>query len=79
VSAYRLEELGWLGFQRLGELVMGLEGWTGDADRVRELLWEGDLPVPGSGEVLPGPVLVQIVSRRDRCSRRSGAVPARGW
>jgi hypothetical protein len=66
MSAYRLEELGWLGFQRLGELVMGLDGWTGDADRVRELVWEGDLGVPGSEEVLPGPVLVQIAWRRDR-------------
>lgn len=61
MSSYRLEELGRLGFQRLGELVVGLEGWTGDADRIRELVWEDDLAVPGTSHVLPGPVLVQIV------------------
>lgn len=66
MSAYRLEELGWLGFQRLGELVVGLDRWSGDADRVRELLWEGDLAVPGSSDVLPGPVAVALAWRRDR-------------
>jgi hypothetical protein len=61
---YRFEELGWLQFQRLGELVMGLAGWSGTADRSRELVHDGDLRVPGSEELLPGPVLVQILWRR---------------
>jgi conflict system STAND superfamily ATPase len=63
LTAYRFEELGWLQFQRLGELVLGLEGFSGSADRVRNLLHDGDLRVPGTDEVLPGPVLVRIVWR----------------
>src|SRR3954471_2191142 len=61
---YRFQELGWLQFQRLGELVAGLDGWSGAADSVREARHEEDLRVPGSDDVLPGPVVVRIAWSR---------------
>jgi hypothetical protein len=61
---YRFDQLGWLQFQRLGELVTGLDGWTGAADSVREARHEEDLRVPGSDDVLPGPVVVRIAWAR---------------
>jgi hypothetical protein len=61
---YRFDQLGWLQFQRLGELVVGLDGWAGAADSVRETRHEEDLRVPGSQEVLRGPVVVRIAWAR---------------
>src|SRR6187200_2741864 len=63
-TVYRFEQLGWLQFQRLGELVVGLDGWAGAADSVREARHEEDLRVPGSQEVLRGPVVVRIAWAR---------------
>jgi conflict system STAND superfamily ATPase len=62
VVPYALQELGWLQFQQLCDLVLELEagadptGWRGEADRLRRLHLEDGLSLPRLGLAVPGPV-----------------------
>jgi conflict system STAND superfamily ATPase len=64
MAPYALDELGWLQFQQLCDLVLELEGgadpsgWRGEADRLRRLDMEGGLTLPSLGLALSGPVRV---------------------
>jgi hypothetical protein len=65
VSRYALEELGWLQFQQLCDLVLELEAqvapseWSGEADRTRRVELAHDLALPSLGLIVTGPVRVQ--------------------
>jgi hypothetical protein len=67
VPPYALEELGWLQFQDLCDLVLELEGgadasgWRGEADRTRLLDLPGPLELPSLDVKLRGPVRVHAV------------------
>ena len=62
---YRFEELGWVQFQRLCDLLFALHcdvdpgAWSGDADRLRTVQLDG--PVDLAGFALKAPVLVRVL------------------
>jgi hypothetical protein len=64
---YRLDELGWLQFERLSGLVLAQEAelgevtWLGRADRGRVALLETDLVLERAGLRLQGPLAVAVV------------------
>src|ERR1700754_4210622 len=64
-----LEELGWLQFERLCELVLEADAgvdptrWEGSADSARQLVCEDELSV--NGRPLAPPVLIRCLWRRD--------------
>jgi hypothetical protein len=64
VAPYALDELGWLQFQQLCDVVLELEagadpaGWRGEADRRRRLDLEGGLRLPTLGLAFAAPVRV---------------------
>jgi hypothetical protein len=64
---YALEELGWLQFQQLCDLVLELEcavepaNWRGEADRARMADLAGGLVLPSIGLAVGGPVRVHAV------------------
>ncbi len=64
-----LEELGWLQFERLCELVLEADAgidptrWEGSADTVRSCVWEDELQL--NGRILDPPVLIRCVWQRD--------------
>jgi hypothetical protein len=70
-SSYRLDELGWLQFERVCSLVLeadaGLSelGWLGHADTGRVALVEEPVVVGGQGIRLAGPVTVAVVWVRE--------------
>jgi hypothetical protein len=78
-SAYRLDQLGWLQFERVCSALLEAEfalrdvGWVGHADLGRVALV--DLPVPGAGQglALEGPVTVAIVWVAEGSSERLAA------
>ena len=67
VSPYRLDELGWLQFDRLCSLLLeaeaGLGGlrWQGRGDSGRVAVVEGPVALRNRGVQLPGPVTVAVV------------------
>jgi hypothetical protein len=70
-SAYRLDELGWLQFERLCSLVLEAElglndlGWLGRADSGRVALVEEPAAVTVHGGQLQGPLTVVVTWVRD--------------
>jgi ribosomal protein L12E/L44/L45/RPP1/RPP2 len=66
-SRYQLDELGWLQFDRLAELVLDAEaglsdlGWRGDSDIGRMALVGGDVVLAQRRVTLHGPVSVAVV------------------
>lgn len=70
-SSYRLDQLGWLQFERVCSLVLeadaGLSdlGWLGHADTGRVALVEAPVVVAGQGIRLAGPVTVAVVWVRE--------------
>jgi hypothetical protein len=65
-SPYRLDELGWLQFDRLCLLLMADTGltdlhWRGQADTGRVAAVDDQVALRAHGVVLPGPVTVAIV------------------
>jgi hypothetical protein len=64
--AYRLDELGWLQFERLCELLLAAEAgvdeisFTGHADRIRRAVIDAPVALRTSGERLEGPVTVLV-------------------
>ncbi len=66
-GAYRLDELGWLQFERLCGLVLAQEAgltdvtWLGRADRGRVALLDERVELPGVGVRLRGPLAVAVV------------------
>jgi hypothetical protein len=70
-SSYRIDELGWLQFERVCSLVLeadaGLSdlGWLGHADTGRVALVEDPVVVAGQGIRLAGPVTVAVVWVRE--------------
>ena len=74
-----LEELGWLQFERLCELVLEADAgvdptrWEGSADQSREVVCEDELRL--DGRTLAPPVLI----RCQWCTRRSGRFAAFPW
>src|SRR5581483_7874260 len=67
IGAYRLDELGWLQFERLCELILGHEAgleevtWLGRADRGRVALLDDGVALRRPRLRLPGPIAVAIV------------------
>jgi conflict system STAND superfamily ATPase len=67
IGAYRLDELGWLQFERLCELVLGHEAgleevtWLGRADRGRVALLDDAVALRRPRLRLPGPMAVAVV------------------
>jgi hypothetical protein len=65
-AGYRLDELGWLGFERLAHVLfardpaLGGARWWGRADEGRVAVVPGDVELPGLGRVA-GPVLGVVV------------------
>ncbi len=80
-APYRLDELGWLQFERLCDLVLAQEAglgevtWRGRADRGRVALLDDGVVIERAGVRLPGPVAVAVVwvrpspSEKDRLTR----------
>ncbi len=70
-SGYRVDELGWLQFERVCSGVLGADaglsdlGWLGHADTGRVALVEEPVIVAGHGMRLAGPVTVVVVWVRD--------------
>jgi hypothetical protein len=70
-SPYALDQLGWLGFERLAELVLEAEtglselAWRGSADTRRVADVGVDVALVGCGRRLVGPVTVAVVWVRD--------------
>ncbi len=70
IAAYRLDELGWLQFERLCGLVLAREAglvdvtWLGRADRGRVALVDSGLELAAAGVRLRGPLAVAIVWAR---------------
>jgi hypothetical protein len=66
-SSYRLDDLGWLQFERVCSLLLAADaglsdlGWIGHADRGRVALVDGPVAVTGHGIPLEGPVTVVVV------------------
>jgi hypothetical protein len=66
-SSYRLDELGWLQFERVCSLLLAADtglselGWMGHADTGRVALVEGPVVLAGHGIRLVGPVTVAVV------------------
>src|SRR5579871_4068930 len=66
-SAYRLEELGWLQFERLCALVLEAESgvdvprWSGHADAARVTVLEQPLALTAFGLSLPAPLAVAVI------------------
>jgi hypothetical protein len=75
--SYRLDELGWLQFERLCAEVLELESgldagrWRGRADQTRTAIAPERLREPLTGDLLPGPVLVVAAWTRPRRTARS--------
>jgi Novel STAND NTPase 3 len=67
IGPYRLDELGWLQFERLCGLVLAREAgladvtWLGRADRGRVALADDDVRLEGTGLRLKGPLAVAVV------------------
>ena len=67
--SYRLDELGWAQFERLCDEVLRIEcgfepeRWEGRADRLRRAVAPEGIRVPGTGQVIPGPVSVAAAWR----------------
>jgi hypothetical protein len=67
IGAYRLDELGWLQFQRLCDLVLAREAgltdvtWLGRADRGRVALVDTDVALEAAGLRLKGPFAIAVV------------------
>ena len=65
--SYRLDELGWLQFERLCSLLVGADAglrdvtWMGHADRARVAPVEGPIVLAGDGTRLEGPATVVVV------------------
>jgi hypothetical protein len=86
-ASYRLDELGWLQFERLCALVLEAEaglnglGWLGHADSGRVALLDAPLIAPGHGLRLDGPVSVAVVWVRDAVSssHRRSELAERLW
>jgi hypothetical protein len=72
---YRLNELGWLQFERLSALVLEQEAgltdlaWLGRADRGRVALVDTDIVLESPAARLSGPFVVAVVWVRDEPSR----------
>ena len=70
-SSYRLDQLGWLQFERVCSLVLEADaglgdlGWLGHADTGRVALVEQAVVVAGQGVRLAGPVTVAVVWVRE--------------
>src|ERR1700674_5272802 len=66
-SRYRLDELGWLQFERVCSLLLAADaslsdlGWMGHADRGRVALVERPVVLVGLETRLEGPVTVAVV------------------
>jgi hypothetical protein len=66
-AAYRLDELGWLQFERLCGLVLAEEAgladltWLGRADRGRVAMLDAGVSLPAAGIRLRGPLAVAVV------------------
>jgi hypothetical protein len=66
-GSYRLDELGWLQFERLCTMVLGQEAgvrgltWLGRADRGRVAMVDSDVVLERAGLRLPGPLAVAVV------------------
>jgi hypothetical protein len=71
MSPYRLDELGWLQFDRLCALLLeadaglGELAWRGQSDSLRVARVEGDVVLPGRATALRGPVTVVGLWVRD--------------
>ena len=88
IGAYRLDELGWLQFERLCALVLAQEAglgedvtWRGRADRGRVALLDSDVVLERAGLRLRGPLAVAVVWVRSSPSRaeRLGDLVAGAW
>ena len=70
-SSYRLDQLGWLQFERVCSLLLAADaglsdlGWMGHADTGRVALVEGPVVLAGQGIRLEGPVTVAVVWVRE--------------
>jgi hypothetical protein len=68
---YRLDQLGWLQFERLASLVLDAEAglreldWQDRAYRGRTAWVEGPVVLPGTGVRMPGPVAIAVAWVRD--------------
>jgi hypothetical protein len=66
-ASYRLDELGWLQFERVCSLLLSADAglddmrWTGHADTERVSVVDGPVTVEGTGQALAGPVTVVVV------------------
>jgi hypothetical protein len=84
-SAYRLDELGWLQFERVCSLLLAADAglvdvsWIGHADTGRVALVEGRAVLVGHGARLEGPVTVAVVwvPQDEPPERRIAALVAR--
>ena len=88
IGAYRLDELGWLQFERLCALVLAQEAglgedvtWLGRADRGRVALLDSDVALERAGLRLRGPLAVAVVWVRSSPSRaeRLGDLVTGAW
>jgi conflict system STAND superfamily ATPase len=68
--AYALEDLGWLQFQQLCDLVLELEAqvprsaWNGETDRRRRVELEHGVAIPTLGLTMPGPIAINAIWER---------------
>ncbi|HET6868859.1 MAG TPA: hypothetical protein VFH80_23305 [Solirubrobacteraceae bacterium] len=75
IGPYRLDELGWLQFERLCDMVLAEEAgvgevtWLGRADRGRVAMVETDLVLEQAGLRLRGPLAVAVVWVRPTLSQ----------
>ena len=67
IGPYRLDELGWLQFERLSGLVLAQEAgladvtWLGRADRGRVALVDERVALPGMRVRLRGPLAIAVI------------------
>ncbi|HEY5431683.1 MAG TPA: hypothetical protein VIK04_21405 [Solirubrobacteraceae bacterium] len=83
-SSYRLDDLGWLQFERLCALVLEADAglsdlsWVGHADTGRVALVDGPVVLRGHQSPVPGPLTVAVVWVREETAKHRAAAFAAG-